>query len=410
MASVRINAARLWDRLMALGSAGATGRGGVDRQALTEAEAAARRLVISWAGEHELQPSMDAAGNLFLTLAGSDPSLVPVMTGSHLDSQPSGGLFDGAFGVIAGLEVAAALVEADIRPQRSLVVVAWMNEEGCRFVPGMMGSEAFVGLRSLEEIRAVSDAGGITVGTELDRLHAAFPDLARVPVGFPIHFYVEAHIEQGPSLEANDCPIGIVTSIQGKRTFTVSLHGAEAHAGTAPMAERRDAVAALARVLVALHARIGGADSDVKFTAGRVRVVPNAPSVVPGSATFSVDLRHFDEATMLRLADELEAISVAEASPCTVEIQALVNNSPIEFDPVVQDAVGRAATRCGYRATRLPSLAGHDAGPLARRHRAGMIFIPCRDGVSHAETEWAEPAHTFAGAEVLLWTLTDLLQ
>lgn len=279
---------RLWDRLLTLGRIGAIPGGGVDRQALTQGEIAAWRLVMGWGREAGLEPSTDAAGNLFLTLPGLDRKAPPILLGSHLDTQPAGGRFDGAAGVLAALDAVTALTERQRPPDRDCVVVSWMTEEGSRFAPGMKGSEAFCGVRGLEATRAVRDADGTSVGEALDRLHAAFPNLPRRSLGFPVAAYLELHIEQGPMLENAGCPVGIVTGIQGKKTFMVRLAGAESHAGTLAMAERRDAVAAFARCAAALHAEIGMRDPDIRFTIGRVQVAPNAPPSFPprsGSAS-----------------------------------------------------------------------------------------------------------------------------
>src|SRR5216683_4334818 len=264
-----INADRLWTRLMGLAEIGATSGGGVNRQALSDGEIAAWCRVIAWAQEAGLTAATDSAGNLFLTLAGRDRVAPPVLVGSHLDSQPTGGKFDGAAGVMAALEAVVSLAERNETPVRDVIVVAWMNEEGSRFAPGMMGSEAFAGARGIEAIRAVRDASGITVGEALDRLHAAFSDLPRKPLGFAAAAYLELHIEQGPLLEAADRVIGVVTGIQGKKTFQVVVGGAEGHAGTLPQRERRDALAGFARMAAALHAKIGTIDAEIKFTVGR---------------------------------------------------------------------------------------------------------------------------------------------
>ena len=241
MTAPLINADRLWARLMALAEIGATPAGGVNRQALSDGEIAAWRLVIDWAHDAGLTAETDAAGNLFLTLAGRDRAAPPILLGSHLDSQPTGGKFDGAVGVLAALEAVASLAAQGKMPACDLIVVAWMNEEGSRFAPGMMGSEIFVGERGIEAIRAVRDANDISVGEALDRLHAAFPGLPRKPLGFPAAAYLELHIEQGPLLEAAGRVIGIVTGIQGKKTFQVAIEGTEGHAGTlrAEQASRR---------------------------------------------------------------------------------------------------------------------------------------------------------------------------
>lgn len=393
---------------MALAEIGATPAGGVNRQALSDGEIAAWHRVIGWAREAGLTAATDAAGNLFLTLAGRDRAAPPLLVGSHLDSQPTGGKFDGAAGVMAALEVAVSFTERGETPARDLVVVAWMNEEGCRFAPGMMGSEAFIGVRGIEAIRAVRDASGISVGEALDRLHAAFPDLPRKPLGFAAAAYLELHIEQGPLLEAAGHTIGVVTGIQGKKTFEGVVAGAEGHAGTLPQQQRRDALAAFARIAAALHAQIGAIDAEIKFTIGRVTVEPNAPSVVPSRVTFSIDLRHPDNAVLDAAAARVAALCHQHAPPCTVMIDPLVDAPSNDFDLNLRERIGRAAHNQGLPFMAILSAAGHDARHLAKMCPAAMIFIPCRDGVSHVEHEWAEPDHVAAGASVLAQVLREL--
>jgi len=401
----QVDAGRLWERLMALARIGATPGGGVDRQALSAEEVEAWRLMIGWAEAAGLEPATDAAGNLFLALPGLDRGAPPVLAGSHLDSQPGGGRFDGVYGVVAALEVLTVFAEYGVRPPRDLVCVAWMNEEGSRFAPGMMGSEAFAGVRGLGDIRAACDAGGTRVADALDALHAAFPALRRRPLGFPIAAYLEAHIEQGPVLEAEACVIGVVTGIQGKKTFDISIEGERGHAGTLAMSGRRDALEAFARIASLLYAEIGRHDDRVKFTIGRLQVEPNAPSVVPERVTMRVDLRHPDNEALGRLGTRLAALCEAHAAPCRVNVTALVDAPSNDFDPALQAAISEAADRLQLSHMPILSAAGHDARHLAPLCPSAMIFIPCRDGVSHAEHEWAEPGHVAAGADVLLRVL-----
>ncbi len=399
---------RLWRRLMALSEIGAIPGGGVDRQALTAGEASAWRRVIEWGREAGLHPATDEAANLFLVLPGRDRAAAPVLLGSHLDTQPTGGRFDGAAGVLAALDAVTDLAASGRVPARDCVVVAWMNEEGSRFAPGMMGSEAFCGVRDLAAIRAVRDADGVSTGDALERFLAGFPDLPRRPLGKPVAAYLELHIEQGPMLEAAGIPVGIVTGIQGKKTYAVRLSGAEGHAGTLAMAQRRDAVAAFARCAAALHHEIGSLDPDIKFTVGRVQVTPNAPSVVAGEVRFSIDLRHPDNAVLDAAGARIAPLCEAEAGPCVVAVTPLVDAPSNAFDPGLRDRIGRAAVELGIPAMPLLSAAGHDARHLAGRCPAAMIFVPCRTGISHAPAEWAEPAHLAAGAAILARVLEDL--
>jgi N-carbamoyl-L-amino-acid hydrolase len=404
-----IDPARLWQRLMALAEIGARPDGGVDRQALTEGEIAAWRLLIGWAAGAGMEAATDAAGNLFLTLPGSDRTLPPLLAGSHVDTQPTGGRFDGAFGVLAALEVATTLAERGIVPARDVTIVAWMNEEGSRFAPGMMGSEAFSGGRSLVTLRAARDAEGTSVGEALDALHAAFPDLPRRPLGFLVGYYLEPHIEQGPLLELAGIPIGIVTGIQGKTTWEVAIEGEEGHAGTLAMAKRRDALAAFARMAAAMQAEVGSADPAVKFTIGRIEVQPNAPSVVPARIVFRIDLRHPDNAALAGFGRRLEALVAAHAAPCRAVAARLVDAPANAFDAGLRARIAAAASRLGHAAMPILSAAGHDARHLAPLCPAAMIFIPCRGGISHAPQEWAEPAHVAAGVAVLAEVVAGLV-
>lgn len=401
-----ISANRLWARLMALGQDGALPEGGVNRPALSTAEILAWRRIIAWGNEAHLTPSTDLAGNLFLTLPGSAPHLKPVVAGSHIDSQPTGGLFDGAFGTLAALEAVTAIVEAGLKPQRSIVVVGWMNEEGSRFAPGMMGSELFAGKRRLEDVMAVKDAHGVSVGQALADVHSAFPELVPQPIGFPIHAYIEPHIEQADLLEQTGAVIGIVTGIQGKKTYEMRLSGREAHAGTEPMARRLDALQAFARVALAMQAAVAG-DDDVRFTVGRLEVEPNAPSVVPARVRFRIDLRHPDNAKLDIYGKRLEAEIAEHAAPCDFDITHLVDAPSNSFDPDLQRAIHASAARNAFPALDLLSAAGHDARHIAELAPSAMIFIPCRGGISHHPDEWAEPDHVAAGAEVLLDILLE---
>jgi len=406
--TVDINAGRLWSRLMELGAIGALPGGGVNRQALSDGEHLAWAKVISWAQEAGLEAETDAAANLFLTLPGLDRSLAPVLAGSHLDSQPTGGRFDGAFGVMAALETAVSFADSAMARARDFTVVAWMNEEGSRFAPGMMGSEAFAGLRDIAEIRATRDSDSVAAGTEIDRLHAAFPTLPlRAP--FRPFAYVEPHIEQGQRLERESAVIGVVSGIDGKNTCEVAITGQRDHAGTQPMNQRRDAVMAFARVAVRLQEEIGLHDPDIRFTIGRVEVSPNAPSVIAGEVQFRTDLRHADGATLSRLATRIAPLASAAADPCQAQIRVLVDAPPNGFDPALRAGIGASARSRGYPALTMGSAAGHDARHLADLCRTAMIFIPCRDGISHDPAEWAEPAHCTAGTQVLADLVAPLL-
>jgi N-carbamoyl-L-amino-acid hydrolase len=406
--AARVDAARLWERHQRLARHGATADGGVNRQALSAEEIAAWRELVGWGREEGLAAFTDPVGNLFLRLEGSDAEAVPVLTGSHLDSQPSGGKFDGVFGVLAGLEAAQSIRAAGITLRRPLEIVAWMNEEGSRFVPGMMGSAAFTGAAPLDTFLPVRDASGISVREGLAALHDAFPDLPSRPLGRPVAAYVEAHIEQGPILEREGYSIGVVTGIQGKRTFRVTVRGEEAHAGTSAPRERKDALLAAVRMIAALDAAMRDGDDVVKFTVGRLDVMPNAPSVVAGTAVFSIDLRHVDSAILAALGDRITGICAAQAGRCSVDVAELTRASSLTFPESMTRLVRDSAASLGVPAMDIYSAAGHDARFLHAVCPTGMIFVPCKEGISHNARESATPEDLAAGTRVLVDVLMKL--
>ncbi|NVO12819.1 MAG: Zn-dependent hydrolase [Rhodoplanes sp.] len=403
-----VDAERLWRRHMELAQYGATANGGVNRQALSDEEVAARRVLVGWGEAIGLVASNDGAGNLFLRLAGTEPDLAPVLIGSHIDSQPTGGKFDGAFGVLAALESVEAIVAAGVRPRRAIDVVAWMNEEGSRFAPGMMGSAAFTGARKLADILAVHDADGVGVATEIAKVLAAEPDLPRRPLGFPVAAFVEAHIEQGPILEVEGRTVGVVTGIQGKRTFRVTVTGEENHAGTSPRSVRRDALVSAVAMVQALQEAMWDEADVVRFTIGRFEVTPNAPSVVPARVVFSIDLRHPDADTLRDLGDRIPRICTDAAGCCAVDVRELLHDPPLTFPDAVRDRIRAAAADLGITWMDIPSGAGHDARYLHYHCPTGMIFIPCKNGLSHHEAESATKDDIAAGARVLAETAFGL--
>jgi beta-ureidopropionase / N-carbamoyl-L-amino-acid hydrolase len=399
--SAYVDGERLWARLMELASYGATAGGGVSRLALSREERAARAKLIEWAEPIGLEPSVDPASNLFLRLPGADPGLAPLLIGSHLDSQPTGGKFDGAYGVVAALEALEAISASRQTPRRSIELVAWMNEEGARFAPGMMGSAAFAGMRALDEIKAVKDRSGVSVGEALAALGKAEAALPRRPLGFEAAGFVEAHIEQGVTLQNEGLDIGVVTGIQGKRTFRVEVIGMESHAGASSRAQRRDALVSAVAIVQALHAAMWDEKDLVRFTIGMFTVSPNAPSVVPGRVAFSIDLRHDVADTIRRLGDAIPDICQAARGVCDVAVRELLYDAPLEFPRSMRELIRETANGLGLPWHEMPSPAGHDARYLHYICPTGMIFIPCRDGISHNEAEEIRPIHATAGARVL---------
>ncbi len=405
--SDRIDADRVWHRLMRLAEFGATSAGGVNRPALSQEEISARKVLFAWAREAGLKAFNDPIGNMFFRLEGVDSNAAPILSGSHIDSQPTGGRFDGTFGVIAALEAVCALASSATRPRRPIEVVAWTNEEGSRFAPGMMGSAAFTGQWSLDDMLTIEDIGGTSVGSALAGVFEAEPEMARRPLGFPVHAFVEAHIEQGPILEREETTIGVVTGIQGSRRFRVTVSGEAAHAGTTPRGERKDSLLAAVGMIDAL-ARLTSEPEDVMFTVGMFRVQPNAPSVIPREAYFSIDLRHPDNDVLTRLGDSVLDCCVSHGGPCTVGVEEIAHSPSLNFPKRVRKSISAAAKRLGLSWREMNSAAGHDARQLHYHCDSGMIFIPCRDGISHNESEWTEPHDAAAGTRVLAEVLREL--
>jgi len=412
--STLVSESRLWQRLMAMAEIGgftdADGNHGVNRPCLTPLDREARRKLIGWAGAMGASVSVDPAGNLFLRLEGEDPSLPPVLTGSHMDSQPEGGRFDGIYGVLAGLEAIEAVAAAGIRPKRAIEVVAWTNEEGGRFAPGCTGSMSFAGFKPIEAFDDILDRDGIRYADALAEQLAAEADLPRRPLGFRPHAYLEAHIEQGPRLEAEGREIGVVTGIQGSRWLTVTVEGRTDHAGTTPLALRRDAVQDMLRAIAALNALMRDPDDVLRFTVGSIRVAPGTSNTVASRAEFTIDFRHPDPAVLAARGDAIAGVVQAAMTACTVRVHERFHAAPVQFGRAVPDAVEAAAAALGLSALRMPSGAFHDAQFLAPLCPTGMVFIPCRRGVSHHPAEYAEPSACANGARVLAQALVALAQ
>ena len=394
---------------MALATFGARPDGGVDRQALSQAEITARAELVGWGRALGLRSFTDAGANLFLRFEGREPDLPPVLAGSHIDSQPTGGKFDGAYGVLAALEAVQAMQEAGLQPRRAIEIVAWTNEEASRFAPGMTGSELFTGVKSLSDVSSLKDGAGILLGDALASVLAADRDIPQRPFGLPVAAFVEPHIEQGPVLEREGIPVGIVSGIQGTRRYRVRVTGEAAHAGTAERHERRDALMAAVRMVAAID-RAASDPANTKLTVGLFQVAPNAPSVVPAEVLFSIDLRHPDNDVVDRLDREIRRIVDAERGPCEAVLTQIAHAPSLTFSADIRATLAATASDLGIPHREIYSAAGHDARQLHYVCPTGMIFVPCRDGISHNPAEWAEPADLTAGAKVLadaLFTLAD---
>ncbi|MDA1326406.1 MAG: M20 family metallo-hydrolase [Proteobacteria bacterium] len=407
-ASASVSEERLWQLLMDVATYGATAKGGVNRQALSAEDTAAKKHVVQWAAERGFTTFQDDIGNLFVRRDGTEPTLAPVMTGSHLDSQPTGGRFDGAYGVLAGLEALDALNDAGIQTRRPVVVVAWTNEEGSRYSPGAFGSSIFAGVSDLASVLDNTDAAGAVLRDELARTLAETDVPMRAQGSVTPQFYIEAHIEQGPVLEEKGLQIGVVSSIQGIHHLDVVIIGEEAHAGTTPRRSRKDALSSAVAIISALEQMTSDADDITRFTVGRCEVQPGSPNTVPGRVHFTIDLRHPDRAVLTSLVDRIRVVATEKANPCSVTVTDNLSVDPTIFEAGVMDAIRQSAQALGLGHMDMPSGAGHDAMHLATICSAGMIFVPCLGGVSHNEAESATPGDLAAGARVLADTIVRL--
>jgi N-carbamoyl-L-amino-acid hydrolase len=399
MQPLRVNRDRLWRSLMELAEIGATPKGGVRRLTLTEEDRRARERFAGWARAAGLKVRVDAIGNIFARRGGSDAQAAPVLMGSHLDSQPSGGKFDGAYGVMAALEVVRTLNDAGIGTRAPLEVVSWTNEEGSRFVPAMMGSGVFAGVHTLESVLGQKDVDGVSVKQALEAIGCAGSAAPR-----EVGAYLEAHIEQGPVLEETKTTIGVVQGALGQRWFDLVIAGQDAHAGPAPMHTRKDALLAASRLVVEVN-RIATTFPDcARGTVGFLQVKPNSRNVVPGEVRMSVEFRNAKDSTLLAMVSSLkEKIrEIEDHDRVSIELKEVVYFPPSEFAPELVASVREAARDLGYSHRDIVSGAAHDAVYLARVAPAAMVFVPCAGGISHNETESATPADLAAGANVLL--------
>ena len=399
--------ARLIDRLQHLGAVGRGPSGGPTRLALTDADRAGRDLLAGWMREAGLELRVDRIGNIFGVWpvpGGGDP----VMVGSHIDTVIDAGIYDGCYGVLAGLAVVEALRAAGVKPARPVAVAAFTNEEGVRFQPDMMGSLVHAGGLALETALATVGTDGAVLGEELARIGYA-GELE--PGAIRPACYLELHIEQGPVLEAERLAIGAVDSLQGISWQRVTISGAANHAGTTPIAARRDAGLAAARVITHLRDRVAGANAGTLATVGSLRLEPGAINVIPSRAVFTVDLRDPDEerlqAAEAALAGFLENLAVADG--VAVSTERLARFAPVRFDPALVRRIAEAAERRGHRWRHMTSGAGHDAQMIARIAPAAMIFVPSRGGISHNPAEFTAPEQLAAGAEVLLDVVAGLV-
>jgi N-carbamoyl-L-amino-acid hydrolase len=406
MNELRIDGPRLWNSLMELAQIGATDKGGVKRLALTDLDREGRDLVVQWGREAGLAITVDKIGNVFMRREGANPGLPPIVTGSHIDTQPTGGKFDGNYGVLAGLEVVRTLNDLKIRTEAPIEVAFWTNEEGSRFVPVMMGSGVFCGAFSLETAYAARDVDGRRVGEELARIGYQGE---QTPGDHPIGAYFETHIEQGPVLEDEDKVIGVVPAVMGLSWYDCTVEGMEAHAGPTPMHLRRDALQVATGIMQETVAIANRYPPYGRGTVGMVQVFPNSRNVIPGRVKFSIDLRNVNDELLNIMHEEMTAFveRTGLETGLKITLERVSYYPPCPFHPDCVGAVRNAAQKLGYSTMDVVSGAGHDAIYVARLAPAGMIFVPCKDGISHNEIEDAQPAHLEAGCNVLLHAMLE---
>lgn len=400
---ITVNGARLWSTLNEMAQLGATPAGGVTRLALSEEDRQARNLLRQWAREAGFPCEVDSMGNMFIRRRGKHSHLPPVLTGSHVDSQPLGGRYDGIYGILAGLEALRTLNDRGIATERDIVLVNWTNEEGARFAPAMLASGVWAGQFSESFALAREDRDGISVGEALEAIGYRGE---RPAAACPLHACYEVHIEQGPILEEEGVDIGLVHAAMGQRWFNVTLEGFSAHAGTTPMGSRRDALTAFAELALAVE-QIGIAHNpDGRATIGMAQVIPGSRNVVPGGVACSVEFSHPQspaleamERALHRAAEALAARGVA------ANVERIFDYAPIAFDRECLARSQRAADELGYSARTMVSGAGHDTCYISKVAPASMIFIPCEKGISHNEAENILPAWAEKGANVLLNSL-----
>lgn len=392
---------RLLARLKELGEIGRDDQGKLSRVALEDAEKQGRDLLVSWLNEAGLELVVDRIGNVFGKWSVGETDAAPIMIGSHIDTVRNAGIYDGCYGVIAGLEVIDAIKLAGVMPKRPIVVGAFTNEEGARYAPDMMGSLVYAGGLSLDAALNTVGTDGSVLGEELRRIGYA----GLIEPGFVVpHAYLELHIEQGPVLEREGIQIGAVENLQGISWQRVTVEGKANHAGTTPMAMRCDAGQVAARVIIAVKDFAQDAEPGGVATVGTIAFEPNVINVIPSKAVFTVDLRHPSDNALHKAERALEGELTALAAEfgATIKIERLTRFEPVAFDAHLCQIIEEAALERQLTARRMTSGAGHDAQMIARICPSAMIFVPSRDGISHNPREHTEPDELFAGADVLL--------
>ncbi|CDX14453.1 Amidase, hydantoinase/carbamoylase family [Mesorhizobium sp. ORS 3359] len=404
--NLRINSDRLWDSLMEMAKIGPGIAGGNNRQTLTDSDKEGRALFKSWCDAAGLSMGVDQMGTMFMTRAGTDPDALPVYVGSHLDTQPTGGKYDGVLGVLSGLEVVRSLNDLGIKTKHPIVVTNWTNEEGARFAPAMLASGVFAGVHTQDYAYARRDLDGLTFGDELKRIGWVGDEKVGAR---KIHAYFEYHIEQGPILEAENKQIGVVTHCQGLWWLEFTLTGKEAHTGSTPMNMRVNAGLAMARILEMVQTVAMENQPGAVGGVGQVKFSPNSRNVLPGTVVFTVDIRSPDQAKLdgMRARIEKEAPNICEALGVKCSVEAVGHFDPITFDPTLVGRVRTAAEKLGYSHMNIISGAGHDACWAAKVAPATMVMCPCVGGLSHNEAEEISKEWAAAGADVLFHAVVE---
>ncbi|SHM70764.1 N-carbamoyl-L-amino-acid hydrolase, partial [Roseovarius pacificus] len=404
--NLRVNGDRLWESLMEMAQIGPGVAGGNNRQTLTDEDGAGRALFQSWCAAAGCSMGVDGLGNMFARREGTDPDALPVYVGSHLDTQPTGGKYDGVLGVLGGLEIVRTLNDLGIRTKHPIVVTNWTNEEGTRFAPAMLASGVFAGVHEQAWAEDRTDAEGRRFGDELDRIgwRGAEEVGAR-----KMHAFFELHIEQGPILEAESKDIGVVTHGQGLNWTQVTITGKDAHTGSTPMPMRRNAGLAMARVLEKVEEIALSHAPDAVGAAGHIDIFPNSRNVIPGKAVFTVDFRSPQRAVIEDMVARMKAAAreICDAMGCEVAFETAGGFDPVEFDKGCVAAVRAAAERLGYSHRDLVSGAGHDACWINRVAPTAMVMCPCVDGLSHNEAEEITRDWAAAGADVLMHAVVE---
>lgn len=407
--NLRIDSARLWDSLMEMAKIGPGVAGGCNRQTLTDADGEGRHLFAAWCKAAGLTMGVDSMGNMFATRAGTDPQALPVYMGSHLDTQPTGGKYDGVLGVLGALEVVRTMNDMGVKTRRPIVVTNWTNEEGTRFAPAMLASGVFAGMHTQDWAYDRRDAEGKRFGDELARIGWVGDE----PVGArKMHAMLELHIEQGPILEAEGKQIGVVTHGQGLWWLQITLTGKDSHTGSTPMHMRVNAGLGMARITERVHQIAMSHQPNAVGAVGHVQVFPNSRNVIPGKAVFTVDIRSPDQTKLDTMRAEVEraAHAVARELGLGCEVEPVGHFDPVTFDAGLVKVVRGAAERLGYSHMDIVSGAGHDACWINRVAPTVMIMCPCVDGLSHNEAEEISPEWAAAGTDVLLHACLEVAE